>query len=164
MALCHPSLQDGRGKLVLTDAENAWFVRVNHLEHYGTDVHLEKLAAEPPVPLLFLSIDAVPGSRALVWEHIEDAPGRRCPNPRLIVPRKAYPGVVDGAVTVDIRSFGVRTPPCTQEHPTYGILGVFHKCLEDFADPDLDPLGKQIIACCLDGGRIEDYEQLIPTR
>jgi hypothetical protein len=121
-----PSLQDGKGKLTLTDAENAWFVRVNHLEHYGTDVHLEKLAAEPPVPLLFLSIDAVPGSRALVWEHIEDAPGKRCPNPRLIIPRKAFPGVVEGAVTVDIRSFGVRTPPCTKEKPTYGILGVFH--------------------------------------
>lgn len=126
MALCHPSLQDGKGKLTVTDAENAWFVRVNHLEHYGTDVHLEKLAAEPPVPLLFLSIDAVPGSRALVWEHIEDAPGKRCPNPRLIIPRKAFPGVVEGAVTVDIRSFGVRTPPCTKENPTYGIMGVFH--------------------------------------
>jgi hypothetical protein len=126
MALCHPSLQDGQGKLTLTDAENAWFVRVNHLEHYGTDVHLERLAAEPPVPLLFLSIDAVPGSRALVWEHIEDAPGKRCPNPRLIIPRKAFPGVVEGAVNVDIRSFGVRTPPCTKEKPTYGIMGVFH--------------------------------------
>lgn len=126
MALCHPSLQEGTGKLTLTDAENAWFVRVNHLEHYGTDVHLEKLASEPPVPLLFLSIDAVPGSRAMVWEHIEDAPGKRCPNPRVIIPRSAFPDAVEGAVTVDIRSFGVRTPLCTREKPSYGILGVFH--------------------------------------
>lgn len=126
MALCHPSLQDGQGKLTVTDAENAWFVRVNHLEHYGTDVHLEKLAAEPSIPLLFLNIDAVPGSRALVWEHTEDAPSQRCPNPRVIIPRQAFPGVVEGAVTVDIRSFGVRTPPCTREHPSYGILGLFH--------------------------------------
>ncbi len=317
MALCHPSLQDGKGKLTLTDAENAWFVRVNHIEHYGTDVHLEKLTAQPPMPLLFLNIDAVPKSRALIWEHIEDAPGERCPNPRVIIPRKVFPGVVDGAVTVDIRSFGVRTPPCTKERPSYGIIGVFHilppslawlwrlvsprghanpsivdtegmasegvgsywpfatgrrvdqanlllrqfavntrmrhilcpnqhigawrvsfmpqwiareylarrgvakfrpeqlrparcpllghtlqqlqvegrmiahwflqvdtqpevgeeaydqgaeilrvffhKCLADFQDPDLDPLGKQIIACCLDGGKLEDYEQLIPT-
>ncbi|MBU6400426.1 MAG: DUF4914 family protein, partial [Verrucomicrobia bacterium] len=29
MALCHPSLQNGQGKLTLIDAENAWFVRVN---------------------------------------------------------------------------------------------------------------------------------------
>ncbi len=114
MALCHPSLPDGKGKLILTDAENAWFVRVNHLEQYGTDVHLERLAAEPPEPLLFLNIDAVPGSRALAWEHIEDASGKRCPNPRVIIPRKAFPGVVEGAVTVDIRSFGVRTLPMRQ--------------------------------------------------
>src|SRR5437016_613908 len=126
MALCHPSLQEGQGKLTLTDAENAWFVRVNHIEHYGTDVYLERLTAEPPVPLLFLSVDAVPGSRALIWEHIEDAPGKRCPNPRVIIPRNVFPNVVEGAVTVDIRSFGVRTPPCTKEKPTYGILGLFH--------------------------------------
>jgi len=126
MALCHPSLQNGGQKLTLMDAESAWFVRVNHIEHYGTDVHLEKLAAEPPLPLLFLNIDAVPGSRALIWEHIEDTPGARCPNPRIIIPRRAFPGVVDGPVTVDIRSFGVRTPPCTKAKPTYGILGVFH--------------------------------------
>ncbi len=126
MALCHPSLQEGEGKLTLMDAENAWFVRVNHIERYGTDVHLEGLTAEPPVPLLYLNIDAVPNSRALIWEHTEDAPGKPCPNPRVIIPRKVFPGVVEGAVTVDIRSFGVRTPPCTKDHPTYGILGVFH--------------------------------------
>jgi hypothetical protein len=27
---------------------------------------------------------------------------------------------------VDIRSFGVRCPPNTIEHPTYGIIGLFH--------------------------------------
>jgi hypothetical protein len=27
---------------------------------------------------------------------------------------------------VDVRSFGVRTPPCTKEKPTYGILGMLH--------------------------------------
>ncbi len=126
MALCHPTLQEGQGKLTVTDAESAWFVRVNHLEHYGVDVHLEKLCAEPPEPLLFLNIDAVPGSRAMVWEHIEDAPGKRCPNPRVIIPRKVFPGIVEGGVTVDIRSFGVRTPPCTKEKPSYGIMGLFH--------------------------------------
>ena len=126
MALCHPSLQEGKGKLTLRDAENSWFVRVNHIEHYGTDVHLEKLTAEPPMPLLFLNVDAVPGSRALIWEHIEDEPGGRCPNPRVIIPREVFPGIVNGGITVDIRSFGVRTPPCTKEHPSYGILGLFH--------------------------------------
>ncbi len=126
MALCHPSQQTHDGKLVVQDAENAWFVRVNHIDRYGVDIHLEGLTAAPPVPLLFLNIDAVPGSRALIWEHIQDAPGKPCPNPRVIIPREIYPGVVNGPVAVDIRSFGVRTPPCTKENPSYGILGLFH--------------------------------------
>jgi len=126
MALCHPSLQQGSGKLSVADAEDAWFLRVNHIDHYGTNVHLERLTAEPPEPLLFLNIYAVPGSRALIWEHIEDSPGKPCPNPRVVIPRRLFPDIVDEPVEVDIRSFGVRTPPCTEEHPTYGILGLFH--------------------------------------
>lgn len=126
MAMCHPDLQKNPGYLSLTDAESAWFVRVNHINHYGTDLALEGLTAQPPEPLLFLSIDAVPGSRALIWEHIEDAPGEPCPNPRVVIPRRIVPDVVNEPVTVDIRSFGVRCPPCTREKPTYGILGLFH--------------------------------------
>ena len=34
--------------------------------------------------------------------------------------------VIDEPVSVDIRSFGVRCPPCTRENPTYGIIGLFH--------------------------------------
>lgn len=126
MALCHPSLQSDDHKLVVTDAEEGWFVRVNHLNYYGADVHLERLTAQAPEPLLFLNIDAVPGGRALVWEHIQDAPGRPCPNPRVILPRRIVPGAVGEPVTADIRSFGIRTPPCTRERPTYGIIGLFH--------------------------------------
>ncbi len=127
MALCPEHLQDASlGKLRLRDAEEAWFVRVNHIDSYGTDPHLERLSLDPPKPLLFLNIDAVPDSRALIWEHTEDEPGVACPNPRVIVPRELVPDIVDGAVTVDVRSFGVRTPPCTRENPSYGILGLFH--------------------------------------
>jgi hypothetical protein len=127
MALCYSCAEPSEGgKLQLIDAEESWFVRVNHIDHYGTDVGLEALAAQPSVPLLFLNIDAVPGSRAMIWEHIEDKPGKRCPNPRVIIPRAAYPGVLDGPVPIDIRSLGVRTPPCTAEAPTYGIMGLFH--------------------------------------
>ncbi len=126
MALCHPSIQDGDRKLRLTDAEDGWFIRINHITNYGTDVHLERLTAQPPQPLLFLNVDSVPNSRAMIWEHIEDEPGKPCPNPRVILPRQIVPGVVEGSVTVDIRSFGVRTPPCTRERPTYGIIGLFH--------------------------------------
>lgn len=126
MALCHPSLEKGRGRLTLMDAEDAWFVRCNHLTTYGVDPHLEKLCIHPPEPLLFLNLEAHPGATCLIWEHTMDAPGRPCPNPRVIIPRRIIPGVVDGAVDVDVRSFGVRTPPCTADHPTYGILGLFH--------------------------------------
>lgn len=130
MALCHPALQgagdaDGR-KLSLVDAETSWFVRVNHIDEYGVDPALEKLTIDPREPLLFLSIDAVPHSRALIWEHTLDAPGKRCPNPRVVIPRRIVPNVVDGPVTIDIRSFGVRMPPCTSSAPTYGIAGILH--------------------------------------
>jgi len=127
MALCHPTYQnDDKKKVTLMDAETAWFLRVNHIEKYGTDPHLEKLCTHPPEPLLFLNIDAKPGSTALIWEHIEDEPGVPCPNPRLVVNRYAYPNIVSEPVTVDVRSFGVRCPPCTKELPTYGIMGLFH--------------------------------------
>ncbi len=126
IAMCHPDIQHEGGKLHIVDAEEGWFVRVNHITEYGTDPNLEKLTARPSRPLLFLNIDAVPRSTALIWEHIEDQPGSPCPNPRVIVPRSVVPDVVNKPVTVDIRSFGIRTPPCTQESPSYGIIGIFH--------------------------------------
>jgi hypothetical protein len=126
MALCHPSLVSKTGKLGLVDAEDAWFLRVNHIDEYGIDPHIEKLTIEPPEDLLFLNIDAKPDATALIWDHIEDEPGKRCPNPRVIMPRAAMPGVVNGPVEVDVRSFGVRCPACTAEKPTYGIIGMFH--------------------------------------
>jgi len=126
MALCHPAIQKDDGKLWLIDAENGWFLRVNHINEYGIDPILEKLTAESEEPLLFLNIDAVPKSRALIWEHIEDSPGNPCPNPRVVVPRGTYPNIVNRPVSVNYRSFGVRTPPCTKENPTYGIIGMFH--------------------------------------
>ena len=126
MALCHPSLEKGRGKLSLMDAEDAWFVRCNHIDRYGVDPHFEKLTVQPGNDLLFLNIQGRPGATTLIWEQIEDEPGKPCPNPRVIVPRRIIPGVIDGAVDVDVRSLGVRTPPCTAENPTYGIIGMFH--------------------------------------
>jgi len=126
MALCHPSFQRGDGKITVTDAEKGWFIRVNHIGRYGMDLTFEALTAQPPEPLLFLNINAVPNSRAMIWEHTEDEPGIPCPNPRVIVPRRIMPNVVNKPVPVDIRSFGVRTPPCTKEKPTYGIIGMFH--------------------------------------
>ncbi|MFH1966115.1 MAG: DUF4914 family protein [Acidobacteriota bacterium] len=126
MGLCHPELQEDNGKLYLIDAENAWFVRVDHIKEYGTDPELERLTIHPSKPLLFLNIDTVSGGTGLIWNHIEDTPGEFCPNPRVIIPRDIVPNVIDKKVKIDIRSFGVRTPPCTQENPSYGILGLVH--------------------------------------
>jgi len=126
MAFCHPTIQKNDGKLTVLDAENAWFIRVDSINDYGDDPFLEKLTIKPKEPLLFLNIKSKPECTALIWDHTEDSPGKKCPNPRVIVPRSIVPNVVNKPVTVDVRSFGVRTPPCTKEKPTYGIIGLFH--------------------------------------
>ncbi len=128
MALCHPSFQseNGRKKLVVRDAEKGWFLRVNHIDKYGTDPHHERLCIHPKEPMIFLNLKGVPGSTCLLWEHTMDAPGKACPNPRVILPRNLVPGILDKPAEVDVRSFGVRTPPCTQDAPSYGIIGMLH--------------------------------------
>jgi hypothetical protein len=126
MALCHPSIQKKNGRLWVLDAENAWFIRVDSINQYGDDPFLEKITINPSKPLLFLNIESTPGSTALIWDHIQDSPGISCPNPRVILPRDIVPGVLNHPVSVDVRSFGVRTPPCSLEAPSYGILGLFH--------------------------------------
>jgi len=126
MALCHPSIQSDSGKLTVLDAENAWFIRVDSINEYGDDPFLEKITINPKKPLLFLNIKSKPDCTALIWDHIEDEPGKRCPNPRVILPRDVVPGVISKPITVDVRSFGVRTPPCSKDSPSYGIIGLFH--------------------------------------
>ncbi len=71
-------------------------------------------------------MDAAPNSTILIWEHIMDAPGKPCSNPRVIMPRNFVPEVISEPVEVDVRSFGVRAPICTEENPTYGIFGCMH--------------------------------------
>lgn len=126
MALAPPSLQDNRGKLIAEDAEAGWFLRVDHLSQYGTEPYLERLTISPPKPLLFLNIDGKPGATALPWEHTLDEPGKPCPNPRIVMPRHFVRDTVNEPVQVDVRSFGVRTPPCTYDNPNYGIIGILH--------------------------------------
>lgn len=126
MALCLPNIQNASGYLLAKDAEQAWFVRLNHITRYGTDPHLESITIHPGEPLIFLNLQGIPDSTCLIWEHTEDAPGKPCPNPRVILPRRLIPNAVEGPVEVMIRSFGLRTPPCTKEHPTYGIVGYLH--------------------------------------
>ncbi|MCD4780227.1 MAG: DUF4914 family protein [Candidatus Omnitrophica bacterium] len=126
MALCHPSFQNDSKKLVVSDAEEGWFVRINHINQYGVDSNLESLSVNPQEPLIFLNLYAVPKATCLIWEHIEDEPGVLCPNPRVVLPRHIVPNTVNAPVEVDVRSFGVRTPPCSKENPSYGIMGLLH--------------------------------------
>src|SRR3989338_2401106 len=128
MALCPTSLQkiNGNERLVVVDSEEGWFVRVDHIKHYGVDQYLENICTNPQEPLVFLNLYSVPRATCLIWEHIEDRPGVPCPNQRVILPRRIVPDIINEPVEVNARSFGVRTPPCTRENPTYGIIGILH--------------------------------------
>lgn len=126
MALCHPKIQNESKKLVVKDAEASWFLRLDGITNYGDSPMYEKIMTKPSEPLIFLNIEGVPGSTLLVWEHTKDSNGKPCPNPRVILPRRLMPNMIDEPVEVDVRSFGVRTPSCTKENPTYGILGLLH--------------------------------------
>ncbi len=125
MVMCS-SAESQTDYLLAKDAEQAWFVRVNHIQQYGIDPHLEKLTVHPSEPLIFLNLDGIAGSTCLIWEHTQDQPGKPCPNPRVIMPRRLVPDVIDGEVEVMVRSFGIRTPPSTRENPNYGIAGFLH--------------------------------------
>jgi hypothetical protein len=37
----------------------------------------------------------------------------------------------------------------------------FHRELKQFLTPDMDPLGRKIIECCLRGGDLDEYDSLI---
>ncbi len=124
MSLNHYASSDK--KLMVYDAEDAWFIRINHIRRYGTDPYLEGICVQPPEPMIFLNIEGTPHSSALIWEHTEDSPGKPCPNPRVILPRRFLNDVVNNPVEVDFRSFGIRAPLCTQQNPSYGIFGLMH--------------------------------------
>ena len=126
MAMCCPSFQSGNGKLALADGEDGWFVRVDGIDEYGADPTYERISIHTREPLIFFNLQAVPRATCLLWEHAPDSDGTPCPNPRVIIPRRMIDRVVQGPVEVDVRSFGVRMPPATAEHPSYGIVGLMH--------------------------------------
>jgi hypothetical protein len=124
MAMCPPSIQNDSQKLVLTDAEDGWFLRVDNITEYGSEPTYEKICTQPSEPLVFFNMDGVENATCLIWEHIMDSNGKPCPNPRVIVPRHMVPGIINEPVEVDVRSFGVRCPPSSAANPSYGIMGL----------------------------------------
>ena len=126
MTLCHSSLQDDDGRLVIADAEAGWFVRVDNMRSYGEDPNFERACIHPDKPLVFFNIAGVPDATVLPWEHTLDSTGKPCPNPRVVIDRSMIRNVVSRPEHVDVRTFGVRMPACTREKPSYGIMGVTH--------------------------------------
>lgn len=126
MTLCHRDIQDGSGKLVVADAEDGWFVRVDNMKQYGEDPHFEKACIHPDEPLVFFNIEGTPNSTVLPWEHTLDSNGKPCPNPRVVIPRRMMKDVISEPMRIDVRTFGVRQPACTRQHPSYGIMGMMH--------------------------------------
>ena len=129
MALCHAKIQDPEeGKLVIVDAEDGWFLRMDSLHAYGNNPIYEKISIHPSRPLLFFNMDAVPGATCLIWEHVPDSSGKPCPNPRVIIPRDMLEDATPDSepYPIDVRSFGVRMPPSTAANPNYGIMGMLH--------------------------------------
>jgi len=126
MTLCHPAVQRGDGRLVVADAEDGWFVRVDGLKEYGMEPSLERACIHPPEPLVFLSVHGAPDATILPWDHTLDSTGKPCPNPRVVIPRRFIRHVVDEPREVDVRTFGVRMPACTREEPNYGVMGMMH--------------------------------------
>lgn len=126
MTLCHNSIQNGNSKLVVADAEDGWFVRVDGLTSYGEDAAFERVCIHPDEPLIFYSIHGVPDATCLPWEHTLDSNGKRCPNPRVVVPRRMVKGVINKPAQVDVRTFGVRMPASTRDKPNYGVMGMMH--------------------------------------
>jgi len=113
----------GDQKLWLEDAEDGWFVRVDHITEYGTDPSLEKLTAVPPKPLLFLNIESVPGGRAMIWDHIYDEPGKPCPNPRVVLPRDIVPKIVSDRSVSTSGVLGCVLHPVLKKNPITALWG-----------------------------------------
>lgn len=125
MALAPLGIQNGK-KMVVTDAESGWFLRVDHIKNYGSEPDLERLTINSEGPMIFFNIDAAPKSTALIWEHIMDEPDKPCPNPRVVVPKEYFKATKNDIVEVDLRSFGLRTSPITKDKVGYSVIGLFH--------------------------------------
>ncbi len=126
MVLAHKDMQNGSGHLVIADAEDGWFLRMDGDNYYGNSPMYERISIHPPEPLEFFNMDGVPGATCLIWEHVKESTGKPCSNPRVIIPREMIDNIIPGnePVEVNIRSFGVRMPPSTVENPNYGIMGM----------------------------------------
>ncbi len=126
MILAHKDMQDGSGHLVIADAEDGWFLRMDGDKYYGNSPTYERISIHPSEPLEFFNMDGTPGATCLIWEHVMESTGKPCSNPRVIIPRDMIENIIPGnsPQQVNVRSFGVRMPPSTISNPNYGVMGM----------------------------------------
>ena len=126
MVMAHKDLQNGSGHLVIADAEDGWFLRMDGDQYYGNVPMYERISIHPAEPLEFFNMDGTPGATCLIWEHVIESTGKPCTNPRVIIPRDMIDNIVPGdqPQEVNVRSFGVRMPPSTIMEPNYGVMGM----------------------------------------
>lgn len=126
MVMANANLQNDSGHLVIADAEDGWFLRMDGDNYYGNVPMYERISIHPQEPLEFFNMEGVPGATCLIWEHKLESTGKPCSNPRVIIPRDMIDGIVPGnePQEVNVRSFGVRMPPSTDASPNYGVMGM----------------------------------------
>ena len=126
MVMAHKDTQNDSGRLVIADAEDGWFLRMDGDNYYGNSPTYERISIHPSEPLEFFNMDGTPGATCLIWEHVLESNGKRCTNPRVIIPRDMIENIVPGnqPQEVNVRSFGVRMPPSTVMAPNYGVMGM----------------------------------------
>ena len=126
MACAYSKLQNDSGRLVILDAEDGWFLRMDGMTAYGNSPLYERITIHPKAPLEFFNMHGVPGATCLIWEHFIESNGKPCSNPRVIIPRDMVTNIIPATepVEVSVRSFGVRMPPSTAAEPNYGVMGM----------------------------------------
>lgn len=126
MILAHKDMQNDSGRLIIADAEDGWFLRMDGDICYGNSPTYERISIHPPEPLEFFNMDGTPGATCLIWEHVIESNGKPCSNPRVIIPRDMIENIIPGdqPQEVNVRSFGVRMPPSTVMAPNYGVMGM----------------------------------------
>ena len=126
MILSHRDFQNDSGHLIIADAEDGWFLRMDGDNYYGNSPTYERISIHPKEPLEFFNMDGTPGATCLIWEHVLESTGKPCSNPRVIIPRDMIENIIPGnrPQEVNVRSFGVRMPPSTEQNPNYGVMGM----------------------------------------
>lgn len=112
------------GKLLVFDAEQGWFLRLDNCSGHGTDPFCEYLGRLPIVHRTWLTVQ--PGLFAHPWLRTPDANGVRNKNGRLTVGRVHVPSIVNHEIQIDVRSMGVRAPNYHDPNP-FGVIGFCQK-------------------------------------